>query len=70
MLSMPMTESENKIISFPDIMTELWADMMKFLDNPVEVLQMTLRDALKVAVFYDKYEFIEGTKLCDLLLAD
>ena len=70
MLSTPMKEKDEKVITFPDITPDIWDDMMKFLDSPAAVLRMTPRDALKVATFYDKYEFVEGTKLCDLLLAD
>ena len=43
---------------------------MEFLDSPVAARRMKVSDVLKVAKFYDKYEFIEGTKLCDDVLLD
>ena len=70
MLSTPMKEAETSTITFPDISPELWDQAMEFLDSPVAARRMKISDVLKVAKFYDKYEFIEGTKLCDDVLLD
>eukprot|EP00579_Thalassiosira_antarctica_P032205 CAMPEP_0202003768 /NCGR_PEP_ID=MMETSP0905-20130828/9271_1 /ASSEMBLY_ACC=CAM_ASM_000554 /TAXON_ID=420261 /ORGANISM="Thalassiosira antarctica, Strain CCMP982" /LENGTH=125 /DNA_ID=CAMNT_0048560981 /DNA_START=9 /DNA_END=383 /DNA_ORIENTATION=- len=60
MLSTPMKEKDEYIISFPDIDPETWQKMMKYIENLVAARQMNARDALDVALFYDKYEFVEG----------
>jgi hypothetical protein len=65
MLAAPMQESENRTITFPDISPEVWDNMIMFLDDPVAARRMTAKDALAVAVFYDKYEFEQGRKLCE-----
>jgi len=43
---------------------------MKFLDSLVAARQMKARDALEVAIFYDKYEFVEGRRLCDQVMME
>ena len=70
MLAAPMQESENRTITFPDISFEIWGKMIKFLDDPVAVREMTAEDALAVAVFYDKYEFDQGRRLCEYVMLD
>jgi len=70
MLSTAMKESSTNTITFPDIGVETWDKMMLFLDSPVSVRRMSELDVVEVAVFYEKYGFAEGTKLCDDLLAD
>jgi len=70
MLSTPMKEKDEYIISFPDIDPETWQKMMKYIENLVAARQMNARDALDVALFYDKYEFVEGGKLCDQVIVD
>eukprot|EP00571_Detonula_confervacea_P004205 CAMPEP_0172315314 /NCGR_PEP_ID=MMETSP1058-20130122/24810_1 /TAXON_ID=83371 /ORGANISM="Detonula confervacea, Strain CCMP 353" /LENGTH=383 /DNA_ID=CAMNT_0013029369 /DNA_START=64 /DNA_END=1215 /DNA_ORIENTATION=- len=70
MLSSPMKEKEESTISFPDIDNGVWEEMMKFLESPVAIRRMKVEDALNVAKFYDKYEFEEGTILCDQVLGD
>ena len=65
-----MQEADTRTITFPDISPELWDQAMDYLDSPVAARRMKVSDVLKVAKFYDKYEFIEGTKLCDDVLLD
>ena len=43
---------------------------MKFIDNPLASRTMKAKDVVKVATYYDKYEFAEGTKLCDHVLEE
>ena len=68
MLSSPMKEKEDSIITFPDIDGGTWDEMMNYLDNPAYARKMKLDDALKLAPLYDKYEFMGGTSLCDVVL--
>lgn len=43
---------------------------MKFIDNLVASRTMKAKDVIMVAKYYDKYEFSEGTKLCDHVLEE
>eukprot|EP00985_Skeletonema_marinoi_P022058 scaffold13839_cov131-Skeletonema_marinoi.AAC.3 len=43
---------------------------MLFLDSPIAARQMKVRDASELAVFYDKYEFEEGRKLCEVVIIE
>ena len=70
MLAVPMKESTDSVISFPDITPDIWAKMLKFLDNPIAVREMTAKDAVEIVAFYDKYEFVEGVKLCSYVMMD
>lgn len=70
MLAAPMKEQEESTISFPDIESDVWDDMMKFVDCPVAARRMNEVDALRVAKLYDKYEFKDGSVLCDVVLND
>ena len=70
LLAAPMKESESKTITFPDISPETWDLMMKFIDNPIACRGMKAHDVVKVAKFYDKYEFTDGTVLCDVILEE
>ena len=69
-LATPMKESTDSVLSFPDITPHIWTKMLKFLDNPIAVREMTAKDAVEVATFYDKYEFVEGKKLCSYVMMD
>ena len=69
-LAAPMKESKDSVLSFPDITPHVWTKMLKFLDNPIAVREMTAKDAVEVATFYDKYEFVEGKKLCSYVMMD
>lgn len=57
MLSTPMKEAETSTITFPDKSPELWDQAMDYLDSPVAARRMEVSDVLKVAKFYDKYEY-------------
>jgi len=70
MLSTPMKEKDDLTISFPDITIGVWERMMLFLDSPIVARQMKARDASELAVFYDKYEFDEGRKLCEVVIIE
>ncbi|KAL7450942.1 hypothetical protein ACHAWC_002793 [Mediolabrus comicus] len=70
MLSAPMKEREEQTITFPDINLATWEKLMHFLDSPVAARDMSAKDARDLAVLYDKYEFLEGRKLCDAILVD
>ena len=70
MLSVPMKEREEYVISFPDISTETWELMMKFIDDPVAARKMDEKDALSLVEFYDKYEFGGGRNLCSHIISD
>mmetsp|Transcript_30328 Transcript_30328/g.65618 ORF Transcript_30328/g.65618 Transcript_30328/m.65618 type:complete len:379 (+) Transcript_30328:151-1287(+) len=70
MLASPMRERETRTISFPDIQATSWDLMMKFLDDPIAIRTMEARDVMKVAKHYDKYEFCDGRRLCDMVLVD
>ena len=65
-----MKEKDEYVISFPDIEPEVWSKIMLYLDDPVAARQMTAKDAKEVALLYDKYEFVEGTKLCDIVIVE
>jgi len=54
-------------ISFPDITTDTWEKMLKFL-SPCEV-QPSLKDMIELIPFYDKYQFSYGLKYCDRVLS-
>ena len=70
MLSTPMREQETRTVSFPDISPAIWEKMNKFLDDPLAIRKMKIEDVLDVALFYDKYEFTQGTKLCEDIMLD
>ena len=70
MLSVPMKERDEYVISFPDISAETWEQMMKFIDDPVAARKMDERDALSLVEFYDKYEFGGGRNLCSYIISD
>mmetsp|Transcript_21872 Transcript_21872/g.62733 ORF Transcript_21872/g.62733 Transcript_21872/m.62733 type:complete len:372 (+) Transcript_21872:140-1255(+) len=70
LLAAPMKESESRTITFPDIAPETWELMVKFIDDPIACRSMKAEDVVKVAKFYDKYDFGGGRNLCDLILFD
>lgn len=70
MLSVPMKERDEYVISFPDISAETWEKMMKFIDDPVATRKMDERDALFLVEFYDKYEFGGGRNLCSHIISN
>jgi hypothetical protein len=70
LLAAPMKESNSRTITFPDIPPATWELMMKLIDDPVASRTMMAEDVAKVAKYYDKYEFIGGTKLCDHVLEE
>ena len=70
LLAAPMKESESRTITFPNITPATWELMMKFIDNPLASRTMKAKDVIMVAKYYDKYEFAEGTKLCDHVLEE
>ena len=70
LLTAPMKESESRTITFPDISPDTWDLMMKFVDDPIASRSMKPEDVVRVANFYDKYEFSDGRSLCDLVLAE
>jgi len=70
MLAVPMKEQREHVISFPDITSETWEQMIKFIDDPIAVRQMNVQDALSVIEFYDKYEFEAGRNLCSHIISD
>ena len=45
MLAVPMKERNEHVISFPDITTETWEQMMKFIDDPIAVRQMNVQES-------------------------
>jgi hypothetical protein len=70
MLSMPMVERKSHVISFPGIDPSTWDEMMKFIDDPVAARQMNMKDVLKVAKNYNKYDFCNGKSLCNFVLSE
>eukprot|EP00956_Cyclotella_meneghiniana_P014120 scaffold20986_cov42-Cyclotella_meneghiniana.AAC.1 len=44
--------------------------MNKFLDDPLAIRDMNIDDVLDVVLLYDKYEFTQGTKLCEKIMLD
>ena len=70
MLSTPMREQETRTITFPDITPTIWETMNKFLDDPLAAREMKAEDVRDVAVPYDKYEFTQGSKLCEMIMSD
>ena len=70
MLAVPMRERDDYVISFPDIKPDVWAKMMQFLDSPIAAREMSAKDVVEVAPLYDKYEFVEGMKLCSYVMMD
>jgi len=70
LLAAPMKESESRTITFPDITPATWELMMKFIDNPLASRTMKAKDVVKVATYYDKYEFTGWTELCDHVLEE
>jgi len=70
MLSVDMKERNEHVISFPDITSETWEQMMKFIDDPIAARKMNEKDALSVVEFYDKYEFEGGRNLCSHIISD
>lgn len=69
MLASPMVESQTMEIRFPDIESEVWEKLVAFLEKPINVLEMTVKDAMDLAPLYDKYNFREGRELCSRVLA-
>lgn len=69
MLVSPMKEATEGVIRFPDMAPDTWETMMMFL-RPSEARKMTAKDAAMLAVEYDKYDFVEGRKCCDVVLAE
>ena len=70
LLAAPMKESESRTITFPDITPATWELMIKLIDDPIASRTMKAEDVVKVATYYDKYEFTGGTKLCDHVLEE
>jgi len=57
-------------LNFPEIEPDVWDAMMKFVSDLSAARGMTVADAMMVAEWYDKYDFEEGLRLCDKVLAD
>ena len=70
LLAAPMKESESRTITFPDISPDTWDLMIRFVDDPVAARRMKPEDVVRVAKFYDKYEFSGGRSLCDTILVE
>ena len=70
LLAAPMKESESRTITFPDITPAAWELMIKLIDDPIACRTAKAEEVVKVARFYDKYEFTGGTKLCDHVLEE
>ena len=68
-LSVEMKEKNEKSIIFEGISPDLFESALKYLEKPVEVISMGPKTALKLVEFYHKYDFSEGTALCDQILA-
>eukprot|EP00977_Amphora_coffeiformis_P003953 scaffold793_cov161-Amphora_coffeaeformis.AAC.5 len=64
MLAVPMKESTERVIRFPDLKPSTWEAMMKFL-HPVQSRKMTMKDTKDLAPYYDKYDFTFGRDCCD-----
>lgn len=70
MLSAPMRESANLELKFPEITPPTWELMMNFVEDLSAARKMCSLDVLKVVEYYDKYDFVQGRKLCDDVLSD
>jgi hypothetical protein len=55
-------------ITFPDISPCQWERMIKFLTDPVAARDMNKEDAIELFIPYDKYDFIQGIRLCGEIL--
>lgn len=67
MLSCGMKESETKQISFPDIDSTIWEEMLTYL-QPTSYCLPKVDRAFELAQWYDKYDFPDGRHLCDVVL--
>ena len=65
MLASPMRESSLMEISFPDIEDSDWQAMLKYL-QPRADPPSSLEEIEAVAIWYDKYSFEEGRRICDI----
>lgn len=68
MLSVEMKEKQTRTIVLHDVSSDVFENALLFLDDPSAVLSMTAQNAMKIVEFYDKYEFVAGLELCDLVL--
>ena len=70
MLATSMKEKRERVLSFPDLDPTTWESMLKFLTDPLASRAMTVEDTVELAIAYDKYEFSEGRRYCDFILAE
>ena len=70
MLSTQMREQASRTITFPDISPAVWEKMNTFLDDPLAARKMKPEDVRDIALFYDKYEFTLGCKLCEEVIVE
>jgi len=67
-LTVDMKEKETSTITFHGVTPKEFETAFGYIENPIKVLTMTAQDALKVAAFYDQYEFTGGLAICDEIL--
>ena len=67
-LATPMREQETRTISFPEIDSAVWENMLGYLQAGALPSQ-TLDQVRAVLPFYDKYEFQSGLAIFDRMLA-
>ena len=68
MLATPMREQEKRTISFPEIDSAVWENMLGYLQAGALPPQ-TLDQVRAVLPFYDKYEYLSGLAIFDRMLA-
>lgn len=74
LLSSPAAKvvQEKQKLTFPDITEATWEKMLKILSPGGTFLianNFSFSDALEVLPFYDKYEFVDGVRICDKLFS-
>ena len=68
-LATDMSEKVSKSITFPDVDKNTWEAMIYCVADPVGCRVLGIEDALLLLPYYDKYDFVEGMKLCDAVLS-
>lgn len=67
-LATPMKEQLAMTLTFPEIDPCLWEDMLGYLEPCADPPSSTY-EILRVLPYYDKYEFMDGIRMCDRWLA-
>jgi BTB/POZ domain len=67
-LATPMKEQLTMTLTFPEIHPCLWEQMLGYLQPGVDPPSSTY-EILRVLPYYDKYEFMDGIRMCDRWLA-